>query len=125
MKRRLPPLLGFVLLLAPLMAVAAAAALVSGILAVQEAAKSTIEDLDKLGMSDLITPEQRAAVAETEAALTAVKTAAGLLAVELAVSLGRDMGQGVSHLLAAAFFAISVVFVYRSFYGMRIGSEAH
>ena len=49
----------------------------------------------------------------------------GLLAVELAVSLGRDMGQGVSHLLAAVFFAISVVFVYRSFYGMRIGSEAH
>jgi K(+)-stimulated pyrophosphate-energized sodium pump len=47
----------------------------------------------------------------------------GLLAVELAVSLTRDAGAGVSHALAALFFAISVVFVYRSFYGMRIGSE--
>ena len=47
----------------------------------------------------------------------------GLLAVELAVSLTRDAGAGVSHALAAVFFAISVVFVYRSFYGMRIGSE--
>jgi hypothetical protein len=28
----------------------------------------------------------------------------------------------VSHMLAAAFFAVSVVFVYRSFYGMRIGA---
>jgi K(+)-stimulated pyrophosphate-energized sodium pump len=48
----------------------------------------------------------------------------GLLAVELAVSLTRDMGVGVSRLLAAAFFAVSVVFVYRSFYGMRIGAES-
>jgi hypothetical protein len=32
------------------------------------------------------------------------------------------MGSNVSHGLAAVFFAISVVFVYRSFYGMRIGS---
>ena len=46
----------------------------------------------------------------------------GLLAVELAVSLTADMGSGVSHALAAVFFALSVVFVYRSFYGMRIGS---
>src|SRR5688572_13996988 len=46
----------------------------------------------------------------------------GLLAVELAVSLTADMGSGVSHALAALFFAISVVFVYRSFYGMRIGA---
>ena len=45
----------------------------------------------------------------------------GLLAVELAVELTADMGTGVGHLLAAAFFAVSVVFVYRSFYGMRIG----
>jgi len=49
----------------------------------------------------------------------------GLLAVELAVSLTRDAGAGVSHLLAALFFAISVVFVYRSFYGMRIGAAGH
>jgi K(+)-stimulated pyrophosphate-energized sodium pump len=46
----------------------------------------------------------------------------GLLAVELAVSLSADMGTGVSHALAAVFFAISLVFVHRSFYGMRIGS---
>jgi len=45
----------------------------------------------------------------------------GLLAVSLAVRLTADVGAGVSHLLAAVFFAVSVVFVYRSFYGMRIG----
>jgi K(+)-stimulated pyrophosphate-energized sodium pump len=49
----------------------------------------------------------------------------GLLAVELAVSLGRDMGSNASHALAALFFAVSVVFVYRSFYGMRIGGASH
>jgi len=47
----------------------------------------------------------------------------GLLAVELAVSLTRDQGPGLTHILALAFFAVSFVFVYRSFYGMRIGSE--
>jgi K(+)-stimulated pyrophosphate-energized sodium pump len=46
----------------------------------------------------------------------------GLLAVELAVELTADMGTGVSHVLAAVFLALSLVFVYRSFYGMRIGS---
>jgi K(+)-stimulated pyrophosphate-energized sodium pump len=46
----------------------------------------------------------------------------GLLAVSLAVQLGTDMGTGLSHSLAALFFVVSVVFVYRSFYGMRIGS---
>jgi K(+)-stimulated pyrophosphate-energized sodium pump len=46
----------------------------------------------------------------------------GLLAVELAVELTADMGTGVSHALAAVFLAVSMVFVYRSFYGMRIGS---
>jgi K(+)-stimulated pyrophosphate-energized sodium pump len=49
----------------------------------------------------------------------------GLLAVSLAVRLTEDAGSGVSHMLAAGFFAISVVFVYRSFYGMRIGSGSH
>ncbi len=49
----------------------------------------------------------------------------GLLAVELAVSLSFDMGTGVSRGLAAVFFAVSLIFVYRSFYGMRIGSGAH
>jgi len=35
----------------------------------------------------------------------------------------RDQGTGLTHILALAFFAVSVFFVYRSFYGMRIGSE--
>ena len=47
----------------------------------------------------------------------------GLLAVELAVSLTRDQGTGLTHVLALCFFAVSVFFVYRSFYGMRISSE--
>jgi K(+)-stimulated pyrophosphate-energized sodium pump len=46
----------------------------------------------------------------------------GLLAVELAVSLTRDAGTGLSHTLAGVFLLVSVVFVYRSFYGMRIGA---
>ncbi|MGH7569987.1 MAG: sodium/proton-translocating pyrophosphatase, partial [Gemmatimonadales bacterium] len=44
----------------------------------------------------------------------------GLLAVELAVSLTHEEGAGLARSLAAAFFAISVVFVWRSFYAMRI-----
>ena len=48
----------------------------------------------------------------------------GLLAVELAVSLAADRGTGLTHVLAAAFFALSVVFVWRSFYAMRIRVEA-
>jgi K(+)-stimulated pyrophosphate-energized sodium pump len=40
----------------------------------------------------------------------------GLLAVELAITLDP----GVAHMLAAVFFLISTVFVWRSFYGMRI-----
>jgi K(+)-stimulated pyrophosphate-energized sodium pump len=47
----------------------------------------------------------------------------GLLAVELAVKLSTDVGPAVIHLLAAAFFVLSLFFVRRSFYGMRIGSE--
>ena len=46
----------------------------------------------------------------------------GLLAVSLAVRLSEQQGEALSHALAALFFAVSVVFVYRSFYGMRIGS---
>jgi len=49
----------------------------------------------------------------------------GLLAVELAVSLRLDYGNAVSLGLAGLFFAISVFFVYRSFYGMRIGAASH
>ena len=44
----------------------------------------------------------------------------GLLAVELAVSLTADGLGTLVHILAAVFFVVSVVFVYRSFYGMRI-----
>ena len=44
----------------------------------------------------------------------------GLLAVQLAVSLTADKGGVVTHVFAAAFFAIAVTFVYRSFYRMRI-----
>ncbi|HKS29233.1 MAG TPA: sodium-translocating pyrophosphatase [Pyrinomonadaceae bacterium] len=47
----------------------------------------------------------------------------GLLAVELAVTLTDSMGSNVTHALAALFFIISVFFVWRSFYGMRIGAE--
>ncbi len=46
----------------------------------------------------------------------------GLLAVELAVRLTADAGPLVTNLLAAVFFVLSMVFVWRSFYGMRIGS---
>jgi len=50
----------------------------------------------------------------------------GLLAVELAVSLTASQGNGnLTHILAAAFFLVSFIFVYRSFFSMRIkaGSE--
>ena len=44
----------------------------------------------------------------------------GLLAVELAVSLTAERGPMLSHILAGVFLLISVFFVHRSFYGMRI-----
>ena len=44
----------------------------------------------------------------------------GLLAVELAVSLAREQGSGLTILLSSIFLAISMFFVYRSFYNMRI-----
>ena len=53
----------------------------------------------------------------------------GLLAVELAVSLadvnGRfgENGPVITRVLAALFFLVSVYFVWRSFYGMRIVAE--
>jgi len=46
----------------------------------------------------------------------------GLLAVELAVTLTAKSGPLLSRGLAAVFFALSVVFVWRSFYAMRIRS---
>jgi K(+)-stimulated pyrophosphate-energized sodium pump len=44
----------------------------------------------------------------------------GLLAVELAVQLTANQGPQLTRLLAALFFGASVVFVWRSFYAMRI-----
>src|SRR5467141_3134964 len=44
----------------------------------------------------------------------------GLLAVELAVQMTASQGSDLTHVLAAAFFIVSFVFVYRSFYSMRI-----
>jgi K(+)-stimulated pyrophosphate-energized sodium pump len=47
----------------------------------------------------------------------------GLLAVELAVEMTRN-GQGsLTRILSAIFLLIAMVFVYRSFYGMRIQVE--
>lgn len=46
----------------------------------------------------------------------------GLLAVELAVEMAAAGQQQLTHILSAIFFAISLVFVYRSFYSMRIGA---
>ncbi|CAN5751911.1 sodium-translocating pyrophosphatase [soil metagenome] len=52
----------------------------------------------------------------------------GLLAVELAVSIANPQGQFgengpmIGHVLALVFFLISAVFVWRSFYAMRIGA---
>jgi K(+)-stimulated pyrophosphate-energized sodium pump len=44
----------------------------------------------------------------------------GLLAVELAVSLTREQGSMLTSVLGVVFLLISMFFVYRSFYGMRI-----
>jgi K(+)-stimulated pyrophosphate-energized sodium pump len=48
----------------------------------------------------------------------------GLLAVELAVQLAGEQGQGLTSVLAGVFFAVCLIFVWRSFYGMRIGGAA-
>jgi K(+)-stimulated pyrophosphate-energized sodium pump len=48
----------------------------------------------------------------------------GLLAVELGVQLAKDYGALMSHALAGAFLVGSAVFVYRSFYAMRIRTGA-
>jgi K(+)-stimulated pyrophosphate-energized sodium pump len=49
----------------------------------------------------------------------------GLLAVELGVYLAGEQGGSFTRILAAAFFVVSMVFVWRSFYAMRIeGSTA-
>jgi K(+)-stimulated pyrophosphate-energized sodium pump len=54
----------------------------------------------------------------------------GLLAVELAVSVGSETGQLgkngpiISRVLAGVFFLVSLYFVWRSFHKMRIGAES-
>jgi K(+)-stimulated pyrophosphate-energized sodium pump len=47
----------------------------------------------------------------------------GLLAVELAVSVSAKQGVLLTELLSAVFLAVSVTFVWRSFYRMRIGGQ--
>lgn len=47
----------------------------------------------------------------------------GLLAVELAVSLKAQQSPTLTGVLAAVFLMASVIFVYRSFYSMRINEE--
>jgi K(+)-stimulated pyrophosphate-energized sodium pump len=44
----------------------------------------------------------------------------GLLAVDLAISVARNQGNTLTIAFALVFLAISMFFVYRSFYGMRI-----
>lgn len=46
----------------------------------------------------------------------------GLLAVELAVTMSAT-AEGINLIIAGVFLAVSMVFVFRSFYGMRIRSE--
>jgi K(+)-stimulated pyrophosphate-energized sodium pump len=46
----------------------------------------------------------------------------GLLAVSLAVNLAKESGSQLTLTLSAVFFVLSMIFVWRSFYGMRIGS---
>jgi K(+)-stimulated pyrophosphate-energized sodium pump len=48
----------------------------------------------------------------------------GLLAVELALTLDGDKST-LKHALSAVFFIIALIFVYRSFYGMRIKTGSH
>ena len=47
----------------------------------------------------------------------------GLLAVELGVTLTAERGATLSHALAGLFFLASLVFIWRSFYAMRIVTE--
>jgi len=48
----------------------------------------------------------------------------GLLAVELGVYLTAEKGASLTHTMAIVSFLVSTVFVYRSFYGMRIESKS-
>jgi len=46
----------------------------------------------------------------------------GLLAVQLAERLEKQQGAEVRHVISAVLFVVTLFFVYRSFYGMRIES---
>lgn len=48
----------------------------------------------------------------------------GLLAVELAIQMTKSGNVNLQHILAGVFFLIALVFVYRSFYSMRIGDDS-
>ena len=75
------------------------------------------------GLSELL-GEQVAAVLLTAIGLLLsflLELLFGLLAVELAVKLENG---GLKGALAAGFLLVAFVFVYRSFYGMRIPVEA-
>jgi K(+)-stimulated pyrophosphate-energized sodium pump len=47
----------------------------------------------------------------------------GLLAVELAVSLSEQQGTTLGRVLSAVFLVIALIFIWRSFYRMRIESD--
>ncbi|HWZ43255.1 MAG TPA: sodium-translocating pyrophosphatase [Candidatus Saccharimonadales bacterium] len=47
----------------------------------------------------------------------------GLLAVQLAVKMTAEKGAATTNILAVVFFLVSTIFVWRSFYGMRIGAQ--
>src|SRR5258707_1003872 len=47
-------------------------------------------------------------------------TLLGLLAVELAVALSAQQGPSLTRFLSAAFLMVALVFIWRSFYRMRI-----
>ena len=47
----------------------------------------------------------------------------GLLAVEMAVGLNAQGHEAVVYALAALFLVVNLVFVFRSFYGMRIDAK--
>ena len=47
----------------------------------------------------------------------------GLLAVELALQMTASGNSTLQHVLAGVFFFIALIFVYRSFYAMRIGDD--
>jgi K(+)-stimulated pyrophosphate-energized sodium pump len=49
----------------------------------------------------------------------------GLLAVELAVEMNAAGQQSLTRGLSVVFLAVAMIFVWRSFYAMRIGKVAH